>query len=539
MASKAKKARAMSAVDLELFKHRLTAVTEEMGAVLQQAGFSPNITARRDFSCALFDAHGSMVAHAAHIPVHLGSTPLSVRAALDAVTMRDGDVVILNDPYAGGTHLPDVTLVAPVCLSPNAEPFAYVADRAHHADIGGQSPGSMALSSDIYQEGFRLPPVHLVRDGKYVRETRELFLANTRVADERLGDLDAQVAALRAGGARVRDLASRFSAASMNEAMKALQAYSSRLVRRFLESVPQGRWEAEDYLDGDGLGGGPVRIRVCIERRGASLRVDFAGTDGQVRGPLNANLAVTTSAVFYVVACLAGRDVPPNRGMMDPVEILAPEGSVVNCSFPAAVAGGNVETSQRIVDVLLKALAPALPDKIPAASAGTMSNLAVGGFDPIRDRYFSYYETIPGGAGAGPNRSGAPALQTHMTNTMNTPVEVLETYYPLEVSSYAIRRRSGGGGAHSGGDGVRKKFRVLASCDATFLGERFVYAPYGLKGGAPGKPGSLLVQTESGRAKPLPSKAALRLAAGDVLTIETPGGGGWGAPKKHKPKRRR
>jgi N-methylhydantoinase B len=537
MGSKAKSKPAMSPVDLELFKHRLTAVTEEMGAVLQQAGFSPNITARRDFSCALFDSQGSMVAHAAHIPVHLGSTPLSVRAALDAVSMDGGDVVILNDPYAGGTHLPDVTLVAPVHLSPDGAPFAYVADRAHHADIGGQSPGSMALSSDIYQEGFRLPPVHLMRRGEYVRETRELFLANTRVADERLGDLDAQVAALRAGGARVRDLAARFSADSLREAMDALQAYSSRLVRHFLESVPRGRWEAEDYLDGDGLGGEPVRIRVCVRRRGTSLQVDFAGTDGQVRGPLNANLAVTTSAVFYVIACLAGRDVPPNRGMMDSVEILAPEGSVVNCSFPAAVAGGNVETSQRIVDVLLRALAPALPDKIPAASAGTMSNLALGGFDPRRDRYFSYYETIPGGAGAGPNRPGAAALQTHMTNTMNTPVEVLETYYPLEVTSCAIRRRSGGTGLHAGGDGIRKEVRVLAECDATFLGERFLYAPYGLNGGAPGKPGRLSLRTPAGRTNGLPSKTALRLEAGDTLSIETPGGGGWGASAKRKRRR--
>jgi N-methylhydantoinase B len=487
----------LGAVDLELFNNRLAAVSEEMGAVLQQAGFSPNIKERRDFSCAVFDASGDMVTHAAHIPVHLGSTPLSVRAALDATQMADGDIVILNDPYAGGTHLPDVTLVAPVYLRRGRRPFCYVADRAHHADIGGGSPGSMALSSDIHQEGLRIPPVHLWRAGEIVRETRELFLANTRVRDERLGDLDAQVAALRAGAARVRDLAARYGAATLTNAMAELQAYSSRLITHLLAAIPKGAWRGEDWLDDDGINDAPIRI------------------------------AVTTSAVFYAVACLAGREVPANRGMMDPVEIRAPAGSVVNCRFPAAVAGGNVETSQRIVDVVLRALAEALPQAVPAASAGTMTNLALGGYDATRHRFFSYYETIGGGAGGGPTRAGASAIQTHMTNTLNTPIEVLEAYYPFKVHHYRVRRGSGGRGQNRGGDGIDREIEVLVDCELTLLAERRRIAPYGLRGGEPAKPGRDSV-VESGKRRKIPAKANLRMRAGDRIRVQTPGGGGWG-----------
>jgi len=528
-------ARDLGPVDLELYNNRLAAVAEEMGAVLQQAGFSPNIKERRDFSCAVFDGDGAMVTHAAHIPVHLGSTPLSVRAALDALTLEPGDVAILNDPYAGGTHLPDVTLVAPVHVDGHDRPYAYVADRAHHADIGGASPGSMALATDIHQEGLRLPPVHLYRRGQPVRETHELFLANTRVVEERLGDLDAQVAALRAGSARIRDLASRHGMRRLATAMAALQDYSARLVRSLLAGLPDGRWQAEDFLDGDGIVDRPVRIAVTIERRGDGLLVDFEGSDGQVTGPLNANLAVTTSAVFYVLACLVGRQVPANRGMIDPVEIRAPEGSVVSCRFPAAVAGGNVETSQRIVDVLLRALAPALPDRIPAASCGTMSNLAIGGFDGSRRRHFSYYETIGGGAGAGPSGPGASAIQTHMTNTLNTPVEVLEAYYPFKVTHYRIRRGSGGKGRHRGGDGIDRGLELLTDADVTLLAERRDTAPYGLGGGEPGRRRRDELTDARRRRRTLPGKANLRLKRGDRIRIQTPGGGGWGTrprPKK-------
>lgn len=515
------------AVELALAHGRLAAVADEMGTILAQAAFSPNIKERRDLSCALFDAHGEMVCHAAHIPVHVGSTPLSVRAAIEHCELGRGDVVMLNDPWAGGTHLPDLTLVTPVYLDGMKRPYGYVANRAHHADIGGHSPGSMALVGDIHQEGLRIPPVHLERGGRRVRETVELFLANTRVSEERLGDLDAQVASLRAGAARLAGLAATQGPARLTGQMKELQNYSARLVAALIGRLPNGRWQARDLLDDDGCGTRDIELRVAVERRGQGLTFDFTGSAAQVDGPLNANRAVTTSAVFYVVACLAGHEVPANSGMMEAVTIRTVEGSVVDCRFPAAVAGGNVETSQRIVDVVLKALAPALPGLIPAASCGTMTNIALGGWDPVRARFFSYYETVGGGAGAGPTRPGASALQTHMTNTRNTPVEVLESYYPIRVLRYGQRRRSGGPGKHRGGEGIEREIEVLVPAELTLLAERRRRGPEGLRGGGPGKAGRDSV-IRKGRAKPVPSKTNLKLEPGDRLRVRTPGGGGWG-----------
>jgi len=340
--------------------------------------------------------------------------------------MGPGDVIVLNDPYAGGTHLPDVTMVAPVYLGARAAPYAYVANRAHHADIGGSSPGSMALATEIYQEGLRIPPVHLVRGGDVVDDVRALFLANTRVERERLGDLNAQLSSLARGHERIVELAARFGAATLATAMAELQSYSARMVGRLIARIPRGRWTGRDWLEDDGFGSGPLAVQATIERRRGELTVDFAGSAAQVKGPVNTNLAVTTSAVFYVVAAVVGREIPANQGMMAPVRIRAPEGSIVNCRFPAAVAGGNVETSQRIVDVLLRALAAALPDEIPAASCGTMTNVSLGGYDSVRGRPYSYYETVGGGCGGGPRRRGASARRTHLTHTLNTPVEVLE-----------------------------------------------------------------------------------------------------------------
>ena len=521
----------LSAVDLELFANRLTGVSEEMGVVLQASSMSPNIKERRDFSCALFDATGQMVAHAAHIPVHLGSTPLAVAAALERTVLERGDVVILNDPYAGGTHLPDVTLVAPVFTKNGRRPFAYVADRAHHADIGGGKPGSMALATDIHQEGLRIPPVHLLRGGKWVRETRELFLANTRVSDERLGDLEAQIAALDAGAARTIDLVHRFGEREIGVAMRELQAYSHRLVAALIREVPRGRWSAEDFLDDDGAGAHDIPLRVTIEREGDGLAFDFRESGDQVRGPVNANLAITTSGVFYAIACVAGRDVPANSGMMKPVRIRTRPSSIVDCTFPSAVAGGNVETSQRIVDVIFKALARALPDRIPAASCGTMSNLALGGYDSIRGRHFSYYETVGGGCGAGPRGDGASAMQTHMTNTWNTPVEALEAYYPMRVRQYAVRRGSGGAGTHRGGDGIVREVEVLVESEVTLLSERRSRGAWGLAGGKDGAPGRDEIIDTRGRRSRIASKESRTLAAGETIVVGTPGGGGWGRSK--------
>jgi N-methylhydantoinase B len=513
-------------IGLELANHRLAAIAEEMGVVLGRTALSPNIKERRDYSCAVFDAAGGLVAHAAHIPVHLGSTPLSVRAAIAAVRMRPGDVVVLNDPFAGGTHLPDVTVVAPVYRPGGQRPFAYVADRAHHADIGGMEPGSMPVGTDIFQEGVRLPPVRLIAGGRPVDDVLALFLANTRVPHERRGDLDAQCAALRIGATRLRELAARLGGLGrLARDFRALQDHAESLMRALLGRLPSGTYRATDLLDDDGHGARRLPIRVAVTIRGGRARVDFTGTAAQVRGPVNANLAVTRSAVLYVFAALAGGTIPTNDGIARPIDIIAPEGTLVHARLPAAVAGGNVETSQRIVDVLLRALAQAAPDRVPAASAGSMNNVALGG---VADgRAFAYYETLAGGAGAGPGRAGASATHTHMTNTMNTPIEALEAYYPLRVRRYALRPGSGGRGRWRGGDGLVREIELRADARVTLLTERRVLPPYGLAGGMPGACGrNVLIRGR--RARELPGKITLDMHPGDRLRVETPGGGGFG-----------
>src|SRR5215475_3004508 len=435
--------RELDPVALQIAAHRLAAIAEEMGVVLGRTALSPNVKERRDYSCAVFDARGGLAAQAAHIPVHLGATPLSVRAAIERVPMGPEDVAVVNDPFAGGTHLPDVTVVAPVYERGGRRPFAYVANRAHHADIGGMSPGSMPLADDVLA----------------------IFLANTRVPDERAGDLEAQWAALRVGGERLRALATRRgSVAMLAREMAALQRYSAALMRATLRALPRGTYRARDVLDDDGLGNEGLGLDVAVTIAGGRARIDFAGTAPQTRGPLNANLAVTRSAVLYVFTALAGEHIPPNEGLAQPLTIMAPEGSLVNARPPAAVAGGNVETSQRIVDVLLRALARAAPDRVPAASCGSMNNVALGSTAGARP--FTYYETIAGGAGGGPSGPGASAVHTHMTNTMNTPIEALEAYYPLIVRRYALRPGSGGRGRHPGGAGVVRELEFLTAAEA-------------------------------------------------------------------------
>ena len=512
---------------LEVFNHRLSAVAEEMGAALCRSAFSPNIKERRDFSCALFDADGGMVAQAAHIPVHLGSTPLSVRAAIDQIAMAAGDVVMLNDPYAGGTHLPDVTVVAPVYLRGDSRPFAYVANRAHHADIGGSTPGSMPLATEIYQEGLRVPPVRLVARGKVVDDVLRLFMANTRVSDERRGDLLAQLAALRLGQMRLRELAQRSGRRVTAAVMAALQDYSARLLAQTLRDLPRGVYRAVDWMDDDGVGAVHLPIRVALRIGDGRAVVDFTGTAAQVSGGVNANYAVTVAAVLYVFQSLTAAAVPANAGLMRPLRIVAPLGTLVNARFPAAVAGGNVETSQRIVDVLLKALARGAPDRIPAASCGSMNNVAIGGYDAVRNREFAYYETIAGGAGAGPRRPGASGVHTHMTNTLNTPVEALEAAYPLRVTRYGLRSGSGGRGRHPGGNGIVREMEFLLPAQATLLTERRRTRPYGLLGGGSGHPGRNLLIRRAHTVH-LPGKVCIRVETGDRLRILTPGGGGWG-----------
>ena len=529
----------MDPIKLELYKNMLTSVAEEMGVTLRRTAFSPNIKERLDFSCAVFDNTGKMVAQAAHIPVHLGSMPLSVLAAIAHTEMVPGDMIALNDPYRGGTHLPDITLVAPVFpddteKSAKRRPIFFVANRAHHADVGGMSPGSMPIATSVIQEGIRIPPVKLIRGGELNTDLWELILANVRTPGERRGDIEAQLAANRVGERRLTEMVAKYGTEEITAYMEELRAYASRRVRARLREIPDGRYVYADVLDNDGIVDEPIEIRVAIEIEDDTAIVDFTGTAPQARGSVNAIYAITLSAVFYTFRCIAGADVPANGGCLDPIQVIAPEGSVVNAKFPAAVAGGNVETSQRIVDVLLGALAQACPDQIPAASSGTMNNLTIGGYDVSRGKEFTYYETIAGGMGARPNRDGIDAVHTHMTNTMNTPIEAIETNYPMQVVAYGIRHGTGGAGKFRGGAGVVRALRMLTDAEVTILSERRTRGPYGLQGGAPGQPGYNVLISD-GEERPLSGKVSISTREGDIIRIETPGGGGffnYGPPKK-------
>jgi N-methylhydantoinase B/oxoprolinase/acetone carboxylase alpha subunit len=520
----------INAIELELFRHFLVSIAEEMGVVLRRSSYSANIKERRDYSCAIYDANGETVAMGDHMPVHLGAMPLSVSAVRAAMDLGPGDVAVLNDPFRGGTHLPDITAVAPVFTAKSKRPSFFLANRAHHSDVGGMSPGSMPLAKEIYQEGLRIPPVHLVRGGKIDRELLDLVLANVRTPVEREGDLMAQLASLARGAERIEALVDKYGLTKVQTNMRALQDYSERMMRAAIRKLARGVYRFEDCLDGDGVSANPVWIRIAIAIRGDSAIVDFTGSDAQVQGPVNANYAVTLAAVMYVFRCLIQEDVPFTAGILRPIRLIAPEGTVVNALAPAAMAAGNVETSQRVTDVVLGALAKAAPELIPAASSGTMNNLSFGGLIPggsHRGTPFAYYETIAGGMGASARAAGLSATQTHMTNTLNTPVEAFEHQFPVRVESYHIRRGSGGAGEHRGGDGIVRELRFLAPAEVTILSDRRERGPWGLAGGEPGKPGrNTLIRR--GRKTTLPGKTRMEVRQGDLLRIETPGGGGWG-----------
>ena len=519
-------------IALEVFKNLFASVAQEMGVALGRTGYSPNIKERRDYSCALFDASGQMVAQAAHIPVHLGSMPLAVVMAKAEAPLGRGDMVILNDPYRGGTHLPDITLVAPVFAGPRGRrPLFYVANRAHHADVGGMTPGSLPLATEIFQEGLRIPPLTIVRSGKLEDDLVRLILANVRTPEEREGDLAAQIAANRIGERRLLEIVAAHGRRTIVAAMGSLLDYAERMTRQALKAIPNGTYRFEDYLDDDGLSEEPIKIAVTVTVRGDEAKVDFTGTDPQVGGSVNAVEPIVLSAVYYVICCLVDVELPTTAGCMRPITVVAPEGSVVNARFPAPVAGGNVETSQRIVDVLLGALAQAVPEAIPAASAGTMNNLTLGGYDPVRRRAFAYYETIAGGMGAGSKGPGLSAVHTHMTNTLNTPVEAIEYAYPFRVVSYKLRAGSGGDGRHRGGDGVVREIELLCDASLTLLSDRRRLQPYGLYGGRPGERGINLLKTGR-RVEELPGKVNRKVSAGQVVSIHTPGGGGYGRRRR-------
>jgi N-methylhydantoinase B len=560
-------------VELEVFKNLYHSIAEEMGAALRRTSFSPNIKERRDYSCAVFDSAGQVIAMGDHMPVHLGSMPMSVAAAVEQCVLEPGDVVMLNDPFRGGTHLPDITLVMPVYVEQKplyrknknvrrkagphrSHPDFYVASRAHHADVGGSYPGSMGPCREIYQEGLRIPPVKIMRGGKVVADVLALLLNNVRTPEEREGDLGAQIAACQTGAQRLREICERYGIVRAKRAAADLLAYSEEMMRAFLGTIPSGHYHAEDFLDDDGVEDKPVRIAVTIHVKASpkkkspvetrlaasplasqkksrvSVTIDFTGSDPQVQGAINAVEAITYSACFYVFRCLLREDVPATSGLMRPIRVIAPSGTVVNAKPPAAVAGGNVETSQRIVDVLLKALAQAIPDSIPAAASGTMNNLTIGGIDPRTGEPFAYYETIAGGMGARPNKDGVSGVHTHMTNSLNTPAEALEYAYPVRLWQYSLRSNSGGAGLHTGGGGIVREIEVLTDAQVTLLADRRSRGPYGLAGGADGAPGRTLIIRRDGSEQTIPGKTSVRLRSGERVRIESPGGGGWGKPNR-------
>jgi N-methylhydantoinase B/oxoprolinase/acetone carboxylase alpha subunit len=519
------------AIEFEIFKGIFVSVAEEMGITLRRTGFSPNIKERLDYSCAIYDERGQTIAQGDHMPVHLGAMPLSVEAAIGSVQMEPGDMVVLNDPFCGGTHLPDITLVAPVFLAGESAPAFYVANRAHHSDVGGMSPGSMPLAQEIFAEGLILPPIKLLRRGEICEDVLKLILANVRTPMEREGDLSAQIAANRVADTRLRELVARYGVERLRKNARSVQDYAERILRQTIRAIPDGEYCFEDVLDGDGFGREhiTIRVRVCI--KGDEAKVDFTGTESQTAGSVNANFAITLSATLYCFRCLVQEEVLYNSGIARPIRVVAPSGTIVNAERPAAMAGGNVETAQRITDVVLGALAKALPDLIPAASQGTMNNITLGGRRPGDGSRFAYYETIGGGMGGRDGLPGLSGVHTHMSNTRNTPIEAIEQDLPVRIRRYALRQGSGGKGRYAGGDGIVREYEVLTDTTATLLTERRNTRPYGARGGEPGASGSNSVIRASGVVERIPAKARIELKPGDRLVIETPGGGGFG-PKE-------
>ncbi|MES0350715.1 MAG: hydantoinase B/oxoprolinase family protein [Desulfobacteria bacterium] len=506
-------------VTLEVFKHLILAIPEEMGGNLRRTAFSPNIKERLDESCALFDAKGRLIAQAEHIPVHLGAMPSAVeQVAADFPRLSPGDQVIVNDPYRGGSHLPDITLIAPFFWKGGLK--GYVVNRAHHADVGGKTPGSMpGSSSTLDEEGIVIPPTLFVTQGAISEDVLRVFQKETRNPDERIGDLNAQVGANRLGASRCIDFIRRYGETAFDSFVEAIIDYSSSRVTAHLLALPNGMSEASDNLDGET---GPIRIMVKVKLEGDSFEIDFTGTAPQSEGNANAPISVTRSAVYYVLRCLIPADVPPNHGCYKTIRVKAPEGTLLNPRPPAAVSSGNVETSQRIVDVLLLALRDLFPDQIPAQGQGTMNNLALG----WKER--TYYETIAGGMGAGPQRRGASAVHVHMTNTATTPTEVLESAYPIRVLKTELREGSGGAGLHPGGMGITRELLLLEDAVVSIQSERRRFPPKGIAGGNDAACGENLLRRTDGTEVPLPGRITFQASKGETIVINTPGGGGWG-----------
>ncbi|GAV21181.1 N-methylhydantoinase B [Mariprofundus micogutta] len=507
-----------NAVELSLFSHRLAAVCEEMGAILKRSAISPNIRDREDFSCALFTRGGELIAQASHIPVHLGSMAFAMSKVVDIFDWQADDVVVFNDPYLGGTHLPDITVVMPLFVEQHLTGFA--AARAHHADIGGATPGSMGVETSLEKEGLIISPCYWFRAGDEQPELVKQIYARVRAPEERLGDLSAQRAACQLAAQRLNE----FDRDHLESMFAALISVSESYGRTAIASIPDGIYQFEDLLEDDGCGTLNLSIKVKLTVIGEQVSVDFSGSADQSRGPVNCPLAVTAASVFYVFRCLMPKHSPQTAAIFHPISIIAPQGCLVNANAGAPVAAGNVETSQRIVDVVLGALALAIPNRIPAAAQGTMNNVIFGG--GTGDSEWVYYETLAGGMGAHAAGDGLSAVQCHMTNTKNSSIEVLEMHYPLRITAYAVRKNSGGDGKYIGGDGLIREWQVVEDCHLSLLTERRLSSPYGLLGGADGKSGCNSLFS-NGVWSELPAKGSVQLLAGDRIRIETPGGGAY------------
>jgi N-methylhydantoinase B len=517
---------------VEIIKGALVYAAEEMGIALRNSAYSPNIRERMDHSCAIFNHDKRLLAQAEHIPVHLGSMTLAVNNGVANYkgSIVDGDMIIFNDPYISGTHLPDIALINPVFY--DGEVIGYVANKAHHSDVGGKAPGSMSGdASEIYQEGIIIPPVRFVDQGEIIQEVEDIILSNVRTPEVRIGDLRAQIAANNLGRKRLFETVRRYGLKTFKVSCAEAFDQSERMMRGEIEKIPDGIYKAEDYLENTGLSDKPVKIAVTIQVQGDTVGIDYTGTDDQVEGPVNAVWGVTLSGVYYVFRCVTDPSIPANDGCYKPVEAFAPKGTLLNPIPPAPVAGGNVETSQRNVDVLLKALSQAVPDRVCAACQGTMNNVSVGGMNPRTGKQWSFYETIAGGMGGRENIDGVDGIHTHMTNTMNTPIEVVEKEFPIRFLKYELRCDSGGAGKWRGGTGLERSWVLLApSATISILAERTEIQPWGLFGGLDGESGEYTIVDSKGTVQKLRSKCTLRIKKDDVLTVKTPGGGGYGSP---------
>ena len=512
----------MNPIELKLFSSRVSAICDEMGTVLRRTAFSPNIKDRLDFSCALFSSNGKLFAQAAHIPVHLGSMAFAMESIIENRQWASGDMLVLNDPYLGGTHLPDVTLIAPVFVEQGASLLGFVANRAHHANIGCDTPGSMPISSSLEEEGLIIPPTLLFKSGQLQQEALALLQMQ---GDSLNGDFAAQAGANTLGVQRLQSLLATMSISDYDQGMKELNDYADRITANTIAELQVGEYSFTDYLDDDGCGQLSIRLALTLRIGPDHLELDFRDSSKQVAGNLNCPESVVAAAAFYCVRCLLLGDPPACEGLFRRIHLRTKAGSIVNANRPAAVAAGNVETSSRLVDLVFGALAKVLPDRIPAASQGTMNNVAMGHIDDETGERWDYYETLAGGIGGGPTTSGRDAVHSHMTNTLNTPVESLEMHYPLRVHRYAVRRGSGGKGKHHGGAGIVREYEFLDEAQLTLLSERRLLSPWGLNEGGAGMKGRNSLNGET-----LPGKCSIVVKKGDRLLIETPGGGSWGEP---------